>query len=190
MRHVPIVLENEGQHERSYDIYSRLLRDRIILINSEFDEHLSATVCAQLMFLNAEDPEAEITVYINSGGGHVMDGLAIMDTMNLIQAPVKTVAMGLAASMGAFLLSCGKKRCATPECRIMIHQVSAGSRGTCADMAIEMKEVEYLNTRLATIMAKNSGKTVAQLKKAMDRNNWMSAKEAKEFGLIDEVLGE
>ena len=190
MRHVPIVLENDGKNERSYDIYSRLLRDRIILINSEFDEHLSATVCAQLMFLNAEDPEAEITIYINSGGGHVMDGLAIMDTMNLIQAPVKTVAMGLAASMGAFLLSCGAKgkRSATPECRIMIHQVSAGSKGTCKDMAIEMKEVDFLNTRLAAIMAKNSGKTVAQLKKAMDRNFWMSSEEAKEFGLIDEVL--
>lgn len=190
MRHVPIVLEQDGKSEHSYDIFSRLLRDRIILLNSDFDDALAATVVAQLLFLNAEDPEAEIQMYINSPGGSVMSGLAIMDTINLIQAPVKMIAMGLAASMGAFLLSCGAKgkRFATPEVRIMIHQVSAGSKGTCADMEITMEEVKYLNNRLAEILAKNCGKTVAQLKKAMNRDNWMSATQAKEFGLIDHIL--
>jgi ATP-dependent Clp protease protease subunit len=187
---VPIVLENDGKSEHSYDIFSRLLRDRIILINSDFDDGLAATVVAQLLFLNAEDPDAEIQMYINSPGGSVLSGLAIMDTINIIQAPVKMVAMGLAASMGAFLLSCGAKgrRYATKEARIMIHQVSSGARGTVTDMVISMKETEFINERLMAILAANCGKTAKQIKKLADRDLWLSAEEAKEFGLIDEIM--
>ncbi len=187
---VPTVIETTNRGERSYDIYSRLLNDRIIFMGEDVNSHTANLVIAQLLFLAHEDPKKDIKLYINSPGGSVYDGLAIIDTMNYIEPDVQTIGIGLQASMGAMLLSCGAKgkRFALPNARVMIHQPSSGTEGKITDQEIMLKEGIFLKKRLAEIMAKNTGRTVAQVIKDMDRDNWMSAEEAKEYGIIDQVI--
>ena len=190
MNYVPIVIEQSGRGERSFDIFSRLLRDRIIFIGSDFQDNMSSTIVAQLLFLAAEDEKKDIYIYINSPGGVVTSGLAIYDTINYIKNDVVTICMGQACSMGAFILSSGTKgkRYALPEARVMAHQISAGSGGTTIDMMIQMEEIKRLNTRLHEIMAGNCGKEVDQVVKDLSRDLWMTAQEALEYGLIDRVI--
>ena len=187
---VPIVIETTNRGERSYDIYSRLLNDRIIFLGEDVNAHTANLVVAQLLFLAHEDPKKDIKLYINSPGGSVYDGLAIIDTMNYIEPDVQTIGIGLQASMGAMLLSCGAKgkRFALPNARVMIHQPSSGTQGKITDQEIMLKEGIFLKKRLAEILAKNTGKKVDQIIKDMDRDNWMSADEAKDYGIIDEVI--
>jgi len=187
---VPTVVEETPKGERAYDIYSRLLTDRVVFLGEQVDSHTANLVVAQLLHLANEDPKKDIKLYINSPGGSVYDGLAIIDTMNYIKPDVQTIGIGLQASMGAMLLSCGAKgkRYVLPNSRIMIHQPSSGTEGKITDQEIALKEGIYLKRKLAEIFAKNTGKTVAQVEKDMDRDNWMSAEEAKEYGIIDEVL--
>ena len=187
---VPNVIEETNKGERAYDIYSRLLKDRIIFLGEEVNSHTANLVVAQLLFLAHEDPKKDIKLYINSPGGSVYDGLAIIDTMNFIEPDVQTIGIGLQASMGAMLLSCGEKgkRFILPNARVMIHQPSSGTEGKITDQEIALKEGVFLKKRLAEIFAKNTGKTLAQVEKDMDRDNWMSAKEAKEYGIVDEVI--
>ena len=187
---VPTVIETTNRGERSYDIYSRLLNDRIIFMGEDVNSHTANLVIAQLLFLAHEAPKKDIKLYINSPGGSVYDGLAIIDTMNYIEPDVETIGIGLQASMGAMLLSCGAKgkRFALPNSRIMIHQPSSGTEGKITDQEIMLKEGIFLKKRLAEIMSKNTGKTVAQVIKDMDRDNWMSAEEAKSYGIIDQVI--
>ena len=186
---VPMVVEQDGRGERAYDIFSRLLKDRIIMLGTDFHDAMASTVVAQLLFLASED-DSPIYLYINSPGGVVTSGLAIRDTMNYIKPEVHTICMGQACSMGSFLLSCGTKgqRAALPEARIMCHQVSAGTRGTAMDMEIQMKETIRINDRLHEIMAENCGKSAEELKEDFSRDRWMTAEEAKEYGLIDKVI--
>lgn len=186
---VPMVVEQDGRNERAFDIYSRLLRDRIIFIGSDFQDHMSSLVVAQLLYL-ASESDKPISIYINSPGGVVTSGLAIRDTMNFIKPEVHTICMGQACSMGAFLLSCGAKgkRAALPEARIMIHQVSAGAQGTAMDMQIQMEEILRLNKRLHEIMAENSGRTTEELLETCSRDRWLTAQEALDFGLIDKII--
>ena len=187
---VPTVIETTNRGERSYDIYSRLLNDRIIFLGEDVNAHTANLVVAQLLFLAHEDPKKDIKLYINSPGGSVYDGLAIIDTMNYIEPDVQTIGSGLQASMGAMLLSCGAKgkRFALPNARVMIHQPSSGTQGKITDQEIMLKEGIFLKKRLAEILAKNTGKKVDQIIKDMDRDNWMSADEAKDYGIIDEVI--
>lgn len=187
---IPMVIEESGRGERSFDIFSRLLRDRIVFIGSDFNDSMSSTIVAQLLFLASEDEKKDIYLYINSPGGVVTSGLAIYDTINYIKPDVVTICMGQACSMGSFLLSSGTKgrRLSLPETRIMCHQVSGGHRGTAADMEISMKETLRLNDRLLEIMAKNCGKKAKELKEDFARDKWMTATEAKEYGLIDKII--
>lgn len=189
---VPTVVEENNRGERAYDIYSRLLKDRIIFLGEDVNPHTANLVVAQLLFLAHEDPKKDIKLYINSPGGSVYDGLAIIDTMNYIEPDVQTIGIGLQASMGAMLLSCGAKgkRYALPNSRIMIHQPSSGTEGKITDQEIALKEGIYLKKRLAEIFAKNTGKDLKQVEKDMDRDNWMSAEEAKKYGIVDEVVSE
>lgn len=187
---VPTVVEETAKGERAYDIYSRLLNERIIFLGEEVNSHTANLVVAQLLFLAHEDPKKDIKLYINSPGGAIYDGLAIIDTMNFIEPDVQTIGIGLQASMGAMLLSCGAKgkRCVLENSRIMIHQPSSGTEGKITDQEIMLKEGVFLKKRLAEIFAKNTGKSLAQVEKDMDRDYWMSADEAKEYGIIDEVI--
>lgn len=190
MSYIPYVIEKTSRGERSYDIFSRLLKDRIIMLNGAVHDDSAATIVAQLLFLESEDPNKDIYFYINSPGGVITAGMAIYDTMNYITPDVVTICIGQAASMGAFLLSSGAKgkRYALPHARIMIHQPSGGSGGQASDIEIQAKEILRMKKELNEIMAKNSGQTVKKLKKDTDRDNFMSAAETVTYGLIDEVL--
>ena len=187
---VPTVIEENNRGERAYDIYSRLLKERVIFMGEEVNSATANIVIAQLLHLAYEDPKKDIKLYINSPGGSVYDGLAIIDTMNYIEPDVQTIGIGLQASMGAMLLSSGAKgkRFALPNARIMIHQPSSGTEGKITDQEIALKEGIYLKKVLAEMMAKNTGKTLAQVEKDMDRDNWMSADEAMKYGIIDKVI--
>ena len=187
---VPYVVENTGKGERSYDIYSRLLEDRVIFLTGEINDAVADTVVAQLIFLEAKDPNKDICLYINSPGGSVTAGLAIYDTMNYIKCDVSTICIGLAASMGAFLLSSGAKgkRYALPNSEIMIHQPLGGAQGQASDIKIQAEHIIKTKYRLNKILAENSGKPIEQLEKDTDRDNYLSAEQAKEYGLIDEIL--
>jgi len=187
---VPTVIEENNRGERAFDIYSRLLKDRIVFLGEDVSPHTANLVIAQLLYLAHEDPKKPIKLYINSPGGSVYDGLAIIDTMNYIEPDVETIGIGLQASMGAMLLSCGAKgkRFVLPNARIMIHQPSSGTEGKITDQEIALKEGIYLKKRLAEIFAKNTGKKLEQVEKDMDRDNWMSAEEAKNYGIVDKII--
>lgn len=187
---VPTVVEETNRGERAYDIYSRLLTDRIVFLGEPVNSQTANLVVAQLLFLANEDPKRDIKLYINSPGGSVYDGLAIIDTMNYIEPDVQTIGIGLQASMGAMLLACGAKgkRYALPNARVMIHQPSSGTEGKITDQEIALKEGIEVKKRLLEIFAERTGKSVKQVEKDMDRDNWMSAAEAKEYGVVDEVL--
>ena len=187
---VPYVIEQTGKGERSYDIYSRLLEDRIIFLTGEINDAVADTVVAQLIYLEGKDPDKDICLYINSPGGSVSAGLAIYDTMNYIKCDVSTICIGLAASMGAFLLSSGAKgkRYALPNSEIMIHQPLGGAQGQASDIKIQAEHIIKTKQRLNSILAMNSGKPYEQLEKDTDRDNYLSAEEAKEYGLIDEIF--
>lgn len=187
---VPIVVETTGRAERSYDIYSRLLKDRIVLLGTEVNDTVASLICAQLLFLESQDPEKEISLYINSPGGSVTAGLAIYDTMRYITAPVTTVCMGRAASMGAFLLAAGEPgmRFALPNSQIMIHQPSGGFQGQATDIDIHAREVLRLKERLNTILSENTGMSYEDVVKATERDNFLTPEEAKARGIIDRVL--
>ena len=187
---VPTVIEETNRGERAFDIYSRLLKERVIFMGSEVTPETANIVIAQLLHLAYEDPKKDIKLYINSPGGSVYDGLAIIDTMNYIEPDVQTIGIGLQASMGAMLLSSGAKgkRCCLPNARIMIHQPSSGTEGKITDQEIALKEGIYLKQVLTEMMAKNTGKSIKEVEKAMDRDHWMSAEEAQKFGIIDEVI--
>ncbi|EPV5183709.1 ATP-dependent Clp endopeptidase proteolytic subunit ClpP [Campylobacter coli] len=188
--YIPYVIEKTSRGERSYDIYSRLLKDRIIMLSGEIHDELAASIVAQLLFLEAEDPQKDIYLYINSPGGVITSGFSIYDTMNYIKPDVCTICIGQAASMGAFLLSCGTegKRFALPNSRIMIHQPLGGARGQATDIEIQAKEILRLKTILNDILAKNTKQKVVKIAKDTERDFFMSAQEAKEYGLIDKVL--
>lgn len=190
MNTIPVVVEQTGNGERSYDIYSRLLKDRIIFIDQQVDEHLASIVVAQLLFLEAEDPEKDINIYINSPGGMVTAGLAILDTMNYVKPDISTICVGLAASMGAVLLSAGTKgkRYALPNAEIMIHQPLGGAQGQASDIKIQADWMMKTKERLNHILAENTGKALSIIERDTDRDNFMYADEAVEYGLIDRVL--
>ena len=189
---VPYVIEQNSRGERSYDIYSRLLKDRIIFLGEEINDAIASVVVAQLLFLESEDPGKDIHMYINSPGGSVTAGMAIYDTMNYIKCDVSTTCIGMAASMGAFLLSCGAKgkRYALPNAEIMIHQPLGGAQGQATEIQIAAEHILKTKKKLNQILADNSGKTLEEVEKDTDRDNWLSADEAKEYGLIDEVIKE
>ena len=186
----PYVIERTSRGERSYDIFSRLLMDRIVFLGSGIDDMVANIIVAQLLFLDAEDPERDISMYINSPGGSVYAGLAIYDTMQHLRAPVSTYCVGMAASMGAVLLTAGAKgkRAALPNSRIMIHQPSSGAQGTASDIEIAAREVLHIRQNLNEILAKHTGQTVARIADDADRDRFMSPYEATEYGLIDKVL--
>jgi len=186
----PYVIERSSRGERSYDIFSRLLMDRIVFLGTAIDDNVANIIIAQLLFLQADDPEKDIYLYINSPGGSVYAGLAIYDTMQYLTAPVNTMCMGMAASMGALLLATGSagKRSALPNSRIMIHQPSGGSQGTAADIEIAAREILYARERLNAIMAKHTGQTVQQIADDVDRDRFMSPEEAVKYGMIDQVV--
>ena len=190
MSFVPYVVEQTSRGERSYDIFSRLLNDRVIMLNGEINDVTASLVVAQLIYLEGVDSEKDISLYINSPGGSVTAGFAIFDTMNYIKCDVATICVGLSASMGAFLLSAGTKgkRMALPNAEIMIHQPSAGTQGQITDMAIHLKRLETIKARMNRILAENTGKSVEEITAACERDNFMTAEEAKAFGLIDRVL--
>lgn len=190
MSYIPYVVEKTGRGERSYDIYSRLLKDRIVMLSGEVNDQVASTIVAQFLFLEAEDPEKDIFFYINSPGGVVTAGMAIFDTMNYIRPDVATICIGQAASMGAFLLSSGEKgkRYALPHARIMIHQPLGGAQGQASDIAIQAEEILRMKKELNGILAKNTGQTVKTVEKDTDRDNFLSAQQSLEYGLIDEVL--
>ena len=187
---VPYVVEQTSRGERSFDIFSRLLNDRIIFLSEEVNDTTASLVVAQLLYLEAQDPDKDIQFYINSPGGSVTAGMAIYDTMQYIKCDVATICVGMAASMGAFLLSAGAKgkRMALPNAEIMIHQPSAGTQGQITDMAIHLKRLQVIKERMNKIMAENTGNSVEVVTEACERDNFMSAQEALEFGLIDRVL--
>ncbi|HHV37194.1 MAG TPA: ATP-dependent Clp endopeptidase proteolytic subunit ClpP [Candidatus Cloacimonetes bacterium] len=190
MRYIPIVVEQAGRGERAYDIYSRLLKDRIIFLGGVIDDALANTVVAQLLHLEGEDAEKDIYMYINSPGGSISSGLAIYDTMQYIKPSVSTICIGMAASMGAVLLAAGAegKRTALPNSRIMIHQPYGGAQGRAADVEIQAREILYLRGRMNDILHKHTGKPIEQIQVDTDRDYFLSALEAKEYGLIDEVI--
>ena len=188
---VPTVIEETGRGERAYDIYSRLLNERIVFLGDQVNSQTANLVVAQLLFLANEDPKRDIKLYINSPGGSVYDGLAIIDTMNYIGPDVQTIGIGLQASMGAMLLACGAKgkRFVLPNARVMIHQPSYGSgQAKVTDQEIELKEGLYLKKRLIEILAEKTGKDAKQIERDMDRDNWMGAEEAVKYGIVDEVI--
>lgn len=187
---VPYVVEQTSRGERSYDIFSRLLNDRIVMLSEEVNDTTASLVVAQLLYLEAQDPDKDIQFYINSPGGSVTSGLAIYDTMQYIKPDVSTICIGMAASMGAFLLSSGAKgkRIALPNAEIMIHQPSAGTQGQITDMAIHLKRLEIIKKRMNKILADNTGKPVEVVEADCERDNFMSAEEAKEYGLIDRII--
>lgn len=187
---IPTVIDSDGRTDRAYDIYSRLLEDRIIYLGEEVNHHTANLVVAQLLFLESKDPKKDITLYINSPGGSVYDGLAIYDTMQFLKCDVSTVGIGMQASMGAFLLSSGAKgkRFVLPNAAVMIHQPSAGTRGKVSDMEIDLKQSIALKKRLHELLAKNTGKSLSQIDKDADRDYWMTAEEAVKYGLADKVI--
>ena len=187
---VPYVIEQTSRGERSYDIYSRLLKERIIFLGEEVNEVTASLIVAQMLFLEAEDPEKDIQFYINSPGGSVTAGMAIYDTMQYIKCDVSTICIGMAASMGAFLLSSGTKgkRIALPNAEIMIHQPSAGTQGKVTDMEIDVEHVLRIKRHLNEMLAANTGKSVEQVSADTERDHWLTAAEAKEYGLIDQVI--
>jgi len=187
---VPVVVEQTSRGERSYDIFSRLLNDRIIFLSEEVNDTTASLIVAQLLYLEAQDPDKDIQFYINSPGGSVTAGMAIYDTMQYIKCDVATICVGMAASMGAFLLSAGTKgkRMALPNAEIMIHQPSAGTQGQITDMAIHLKRLVTIKERMNKILAENTGRTIEEVTDACERDNFMSADEAKAFGLIDKVI--
>ena len=190
MSYVPVVVEKTGRGERSYDIYSRLLKDRIIMLSGEINDAVASSIVAQLLFLEAEDPEKDIYLYINSPGGVITSGFSIFDTMNYIRPDICTICIGQAASMGAFLLSCGTKgkRYALPNSRIMIHQPLGGAQGQATDIEIQAKEILRLKDILNKILAKNCDQKMQKIVKDTERDFFMSASESQEYGLIDKVL--
>ena len=187
---IPYVVEQTSRGERSYDIFSRLLNDRIIFLSEEVNDATASLVVAQMLYLEAQDPDKDIQFYINSPGGSVTAGMAISDTMQYIKCDVATITIGMAASMGAFLLSAGTKgkRMALPNAEIMIHQPSAGTQGQITDMAIHLKRLQVIKERMNKIMAENTGRTIEEVTAACERDNFMSAEEALAFGLIDKVI--
>ena len=187
---VPMVIEQSGRGERAYDIYSRLLKERVISLVGPVNDHSANLIVAQLLFLESENPDKDISLYINSPGGSVSAGMAIYDTMQFIKPDVSTLCTGLAASMGAFLLAAGAKgkRFSLPNSRIMIHQPLGGAQGQAADIEIQAREILYLRDRLNHILAEKTGRSVEQISKDTDRDNFMSASEAAEYGMIDKVL--
>ena len=187
---VPMVVEQTVRGERSYDIYSRLLNDRIVFLSDEINDQTASLVVAQLLFLEAQDPDKDIDLYINSPGGSITSGMAIYDTMNFIKCDVSTICIGMAASMGAFLLSSGAKgkRFSLPNAEIMIHQPSAGTQGQVTDMAIHLKRLETIKQRINQIMASNTGKPLETIKVDTERDNFMTAEEAQAYGLVDKVI--
>ena len=186
----PYVIERSSRGERTYDIFSRLLMDRIVFIGTPINDDVANIVIAQLLFLDADNPERDIHLYINSPGGSVSAGLAMYDTMQFIKAPVNTICMGMAASMGCFLLAGGRKgrRSALPHSRIMMHQPSGGAQGTAADIEIQAREILYLRSKMHELMSKHTGKAVEAIERDFDRDKYMSAEEAKEYGIIDNVI--
>ncbi len=189
---VPMVIEQTGRSERAYDIFSRLLKDRIIFIGEAIDDHLSNLVVAQMLFLESEDPEKDVNIYINSPGGVITSGLAIYDTMQYIKCPVSTICVGQAASMGAVLLAGGDKgkRIALPSSRIMLHQPLGGTQGQAVDIQIHAREIMRLKERIHEILIKHTGKTPVQIESDTDRDFFMSAEEALSYGIIDRVIAE
>ena len=190
MSYIPYVVEKTGRGERSYDIYSRLLKDRIIMLSGEVNDQVASTIVAQFLFLEAQDPDKDIYFYINSPGGVITSGLSMFDTMNYIKPDIVTICIGQAASMGAFLLASGTKgkRYALPNARIMIHQPSGGAQGQSTDIQIQAQEIQRLKDTLNEILAKQTGKTAKRLEKDTERDNFMSSQEALDYGLIDKVL--
>jgi ATP-dependent Clp protease, protease subunit len=187
---VPMVIEQSGRGERAYDIYSRLLKERVVFLVGPVNDHNANLIVAQLLFLESENPDKDISLYINSPGGSVSAGMAIYDTMQFIKPQVSTLCTGLAASMGAFLLAAGEKgkRFSLPNSRIMIHQPSGGAQGQASDIEIQAREILYLRERLNGILAEKTGKTVDEISKATERDNFMSADQAVQYGMIDKVL--
>jgi ATP-dependent Clp protease protease subunit len=188
----PYIIERSSRGERTYDIFSRLLMDRIVFLGTAIDDTVANIIIAQLLFLDADNPERDIYLYINSPGGLVSSGMAIYDTMQFLRAPVNTICMGMAASMGSFLLTAGTtgKRSALPHARIMMHQPSGGASGTAADIEIQAREIIYLRGKLNELYSKHTRKPLEQIEKDMDRDRFMSAEEAKEYGLIDNVIAQ
>jgi ATP-dependent Clp protease, protease subunit len=188
--YTPYVIERSSRGERTYDVFSRLLMDRIIFLGTPINDDVANVVIAQLLFLEADNPERDIHIYINSPGGSVSAGMAIYDTMQFLKSPVNTNCMGLAASMGSFLLAAGRpgKRSALPHSRIMIHQPSGGTQGTASDIEIQAREILYLRGKMNELMAKHTGRPVEQIERDMDRDRFMSAEEAKSYGIIDNVI--
>ena len=187
---VPYVVEQTSRGERSYDIFSRLLNDRIVMLSEEVNDTTASLIVAQLLYLEAQDPDKEIQFYINSPGGSVSAGMAIFDTMNYIKCDVATICIGMAASMGAFLLAAGAKgkRMALPNAEIMIHQPSAGTKGKVTDMEIDIEHVRRIKERINRILAEKTGQPVETIKQDTERDHWITAQEAKEYGLIDQVI--
>jgi ATP-dependent Clp protease, protease subunit len=187
---IPTVIENDGRVERAYDIYSRLLKDRIIFLGEQVDEHSANLIVAQLLFLDNQDPKKDIFLYINSPGGSVYDALAIYDTMNFVKADVQTVGIGVQASAAAFLLSSGTKgkRFILPNGTVMIHQPSSGTRGKVTDQEIDLRESLRVKNLLEDIMARNTGQKKSQIHEDMERDRWMTADEAKKYGIVDEII--
>jgi ATP-dependent Clp protease, protease subunit len=187
---IPTVLEKTANGERAYDIYSRLLRDRIIVLSEDVNPHTASLVVAQLLFLEAEDPKKDITLYVNSPGGQIQSGMAIIDTMNFIKPDVSTVCMGMAASMGAMILSQGAKgkRYILPNAEVMIHQPLTGVEGQASDIEITAKHILKLKDTLTTMLVKATGKKKDEIAKDMDRDYWMGADEAKKYGIVDEII--
>lgn len=187
---IPVVVEQSSRGERSFDIYSRLLRERIIFVTGEVEDHMASVIVAQLLFLESENPSKDISMYINSPGGVVTAGMAIFDTMQYIRPKVSTVCIGQACSMGSFLLAAGEPgmRVALPQARIMIHQPSGGARGMASDIEIQAREILRLKKTMHELYAKFTGKSEAEVAEAMDRDTWLSAEEAKDFGLVDRVF--
>ncbi len=188
---IPTVIESDGRSERAFDIYSRLLKDRIIFLGTQVDEHSANLIVAQLLFLDSEDPKKDIYLYINSPGGSVTDALAIYDTMNYVKADVQTIGIGMAASAAAFLLSSGAKgkRFALPHSKVMIHQPSSGTRGRVSDMEIDLEESIRLKKLLEEIMSSNTGQKISKIHNDMEKDYYMTAEEAKTYGIVDNVIG-
>ena len=186
----PYIIERSSRGERSYDIFSRLLMDRIIFLGTPVNDDVANIIIAQMLFLEADNPDRDIFLYINSPGGSVSAGLAIYDTMQYMKSPVNTICMGLAASMGSFLLAAGRKgkRSALPHSRIMIHQPSGGAQGTAADIEIQAKEILYLRGKMNELMARHTGRALEQIERDIDRDRFMSAEEAKDYGIVDHVI--
>jgi len=187
---VPYVIEQTGRGERSYDIYSRLLKDRIIFLGDEVSDVSASLIIAQMLFLETDDPDKDINLYINSPGGSISAGLAIYDTMNLMRCDVSTICVGMAASMGAFLLAGGAKgkRFALPNSEVMIHQPSGGARGMASDIQIQAERILYMKKKLNEILAENTGQPVSKIEADSDRDKWMNAEEALAYGLVDKII--